>query len=336
MAKLVGVLNTSHVWIDRPAAAWEPVRESRRLRADVPHDTEAERIEKAKRVHTAKETLKAKLAEMKPDVLMIFGADQNENFPSPSLRVMPPITIYAGAEFTGRRYHDQDKTIPLPEGVEAIEGQQKVAGHPDLAKALLYGLYEEGFDAAYSLELPNPEVGIGHAWMNPLGYFTDYSIPTIPIVLNSIYAPCLSAARGVALGHALRKIVEAYPEDLRVVSIGSGGLWHTPGEADAWLNEDFDRIGMKHLEAGDITGWATHFDAYVVPSEDKSQAFDVPSRGASGVLPLMPGPQGGTREEIDWIAASAMAEGSPFTVADMINIYSSPIDCAFAYCDSVK
>jgi hypothetical protein len=62
----------------------------------------------------------------------------------------------------------------------------------------------------------------------------------------------------------------------------------------------------------------------------------VPSHGASGVLPLMPGPQGGTREEIDWIAASAMAEGSPFTIADMINIYSSPIDCAFAYCDSVK
>src|ERR1700722_11574534 len=123
MAKLVGVLNTSHVWIDRPAEAWEPVRESRRLRADVPQDTEEERFEKAKRVHAAKETLKAKLAEMKPDVLMIFGADQNENFPSSSLKVMPPITIYAGAEFSGKRYHDQDRTIPLPEGVEAIDGQ---------------------------------------------------------------------------------------------------------------------------------------------------------------------------------------------------------------------
>src|SRR5580698_5317027 len=157
MAKLVGVLNTSHVWIDRPAAAWEPVRQSRSLREDVPHDTEAERLEKAERVLAAKQTLKAKLAEMKPDVLVIFGADQNENFPSPSLRIMPPITIFAGAEFTGRTFYQHDTLIPLPEGVAPPEGQQKVTGHPDVAKALLYGLYEEGFDAAYSLELPNPE-----------------------------------------------------------------------------------------------------------------------------------------------------------------------------------
>lgn len=336
MAKLVGVLNTSHVWIDRPADVWDQVRQNRSLRSDVPQDTLEERREKAARVLAAKKTLRAKLAEMKPDVLLIFGADQSENFPSPSLKVMPLITVFAGAEFSGRRYHDQDKTIPLPEGVTPIDGQQTVPGHPDLAKALVYGLIAEGFDPAYSLELPNPEVGIGHAWMNPLGYWTDYSIPTIPIVLNSIYAPCLSGARAVALGHALRKILDRYPEDLRVVSVGSGGLWHTPGTADAWLNEEFDRIAIKHLEAGDIEGWAQHFDAYVVPEGDKSQAFDVPSRGASGILPLMPGPQGGTREELDWIAASSMAEGSPFTIVDVVNIYSSPIDVGFAYCDKVR
>jgi hypothetical protein len=335
MAKLVGVLNTSHVWIDRPAAVWDQVRQARDLRDDVPQDTEAEREEKAARVHAAKDILKAKLAEMRPDVLLVFGADQNENFPSPTLRVMPPVTVYAGEEFSGKRYHDQDKTIPLPEGVEKIDGQQTVPGHPDLAKAILYGLTNNGFDPAYSLALPNPEVGIGHAWMNPLGYFTDYSIPTIPIVLNSIYAPCLSGKRAIELGHALRKIIDEYPEDLRVVSIGSGGLWHTPGEPDSWLNEEFDEVGLKHLEVGDIKGWAAHFDSYVVPEDDRSQAFDVPSHGASG-LPLMPGPQGGTREELDWIAASSMAEGSPFTIADFVNIYSSPINFAMAYCDSVK
>jgi hypothetical protein len=336
MAKLVGVLNTSHVWIDRPAEVWDQTRQNRSLREDVPQDTLEERLEKATRILAAKNTMKDKLAELKPDVLIIFGADQNENFPSPTLRVMPPITIYAGAEFSGKRYHDQDKTIPLPEGVQPIEGQQKVPGHPDLAKALVFGLMAEGFDPAYSLELANPEVGIGHAWMNPLGYWTDYSIPTIPIVLNSIYAPCLTGSRAIALGHAMRKLIDQYPEDLRVVSIGSGGLWHTPGETDAWLNEEFDQVGIKHLEAGDIQGWAAHFDAYVVPEGDKSQAFDVPSHGASGILPLMPGPQGGTREELDWIAASSMAEGSPFTIVDVVNIYSSPIDAGFAYCDSVR
>ena len=335
MAKLVGVLNTSHVWIDRPADVWDNTRQSRKLRTDVPHDTLDERIDKATRVRIAKNTLKDKLAQLKPDVLLIFGADQSENFPSPSLRVMPLITIYAGEEFSGKRYQDSEK-LPLPEGIEPIDGHQKVPGHPELAKALIFGLMGQGFDPAYSLDLPNPEVGIGHAWMNPLGYWTDYSIPTIPIVLNSIYSPCLTGARAVALGHALRKIIDQYPEDLRVVSVGSGGLWHTPGAVDAWLNEEFDRTGMEHLSAGDITGWAAHFDAYSAPVDDKSQAFDVPSRGASGILPLMPGPQGGTREELDWIAASSMAEGSPFNIVDVVNIYSSPIDCAFAYCDQVR
>jgi len=34
-------------------------------------------------------------------------------------------------------------------------------------------------------------------------------------------------------------------------------------------------------------------------------------------------------------SASAMAEGSPFTIVDMFAAYSSPIDWAFAYCDDV-
>jgi hypothetical protein len=161
--------------------------------------------------------------------------------------------------------------------------------------------------------------------MNPLGYWTDDSIPPIRIVLHSIYAPCLAGARAVALGHSLRKIIDQSPADLRNRPVGSGGLWHTPGELDAWLNEEFDQIAIKHLEAGDIQGWVAHFDAYVVPDDDKSQAFDVPSRGASGILPLMPGPQGGTREELDWIPASSMAVGSPFTIVVVINIYASPI-----------
>lgn len=101
-----------------------------------------------------------------------------------------------------------------------------------------------------------------------------------------------------------------------------------------WLDSRHSPVGATSDSSR--TRWAAHFDAYVVPDDDKSQAFDVPSHGASGILPLMPGPQGGTREELDWITASSMAEGSPFTIVDVVNIYSSPINAAFVYCDEVR
>jgi hypothetical protein len=343
MAKLVGVINTSHQWIDRPAEFWDAIRQNRQLRADVPTDSLEERVAKAERVARAKQVLKDKMAELRPDVLVVVSGDQNENFPAPEFRVVPMITVFAGEDFSGFRYERGEAQMakafgwpspPAQSSTKEIEEQQVVNGHPELAKALLYGLVEEGFDPGFSLNLPNPERGLGHGWMYPLGYFTDYSIPAVPIVLNTIYAPCLTGRRSIQLGHALRKIVDQYPEDLRVVALSSGGLWHTPGEPEAWLDEEFDQANMNYLSTGDVAGWARNFDDY--DSEgDPSQPTDVASTGASG-LPAMPGPQGGTREELNWVVASAMAEGSPFTIVDMVNIYSSPINCAFAYCDSVK
>jgi len=344
VAKLVGVLNTSHKWIDRPAEIWDSIRQSRRLRADVPTDTLEERVVKAGRVAGATKVLKDKLAELEPDVLIVVSADQNENFPAPEFRVVPMVTVFAGAEFSGYRYERGEAMMAAALGFSSppavahtpeLDEQQSVPGHPALAKAILYGLVENGFDPSFSLNLPNPERGLGHGWMYPLGYFTDYSIPTVPLILNTIYAPCLTGARSLQLGQALRRIVEAYPEDLRVVAIASGGLWHTPGEPEAWLDEEFDQMNLKYLSDGNLAGWAHNFDAYEVPAGDPSQATDVASHSASG-LPAMPGPQGGTREELNWIVASAMADGSPFTVVDMVNIYSSPINCGLAYCDSVR
>ena len=53
--------------------------------------------------------------------------------------------------------------------------------------------------------------------------------------------------------------------DLRVGVVGSGGLWHTPGTKNAYLNEEFDGETLAFLKAGDGRGMAEHFDAYRVP-----------------------------------------------------------------------
>ena len=87
---------------------------------------------------------------------------------------------------------------------------------------------------------------------------------------------------------------------------------------------------LKYLEAGDIKGMAAHFDNYHIPEGDTSQFIGVRARQATG-MPGFGGPQGGTRETCNWIAAAAVAEGRPATVVDYVPIYSSPIGAGFAY-----
>jgi hypothetical protein len=323
MAQLMGVLDTSHVWIHRPIEEWDAVRAARKLRSDVPEENMEEKAAKYARVSAAVEVLRNKLKEMRPDALIIVGDDQSENF-SNEFTNLPTIAIYAGDEFAGRRYDG-----------ERGAAHQTVPVHRELAVGILTGLLERGFDPAFCLGLPNPEHGIGHAIMNPLGYFTDYTIPTVPILLNALFAPQITAHRANSLGHALRQIIEQFPEDMRVVVIGSGGLWHTTSHGyDTYLNEEFDNTGLDFLRTGDLKGWANHFDSYKVPDGDMSQFIGERRHDMTGMATIA-GPQFGTRETLNWIAASSVAEGSPFTVVDYVPIYSSPIGCTFAYCDTI-
>jgi hypothetical protein len=323
MAKLVGVLDTSHVWIHRPIEEWEAVRQARRLRDDVPLEDMNEKQAKYERVSAAVEVLKNKLEEMRPDALIVFGDDQSENFSNTFINI-PSIAVYVGETFEGRRYN-----------AERGEAHQSVSNNTALATSILTSLLGSGFDPAFCMGLPNPERGIGHAIMNPLGYFTDYSIPTVPILLNALFAPQVSGKRAHQLGLAVRKAVEAYPEDLRVVAIGSGGLWHTTSHGyNTYLNEEFDQQGLKLLSAGDLEGWASHFDDYQVAPDDMSQFIGERRDDMTG-MPTLGGPQFGTRETLNWIAASSMASGRPFHVVDYVPIYSSPIGATFAYCDEV-
>jgi hypothetical protein len=179
-----------------------------------------------------------------------------------------------------------------------------------------------------------------HAITNPMRSLTDLSLPIVPIMLNCYYAPQISAERSYQLGKAIRDVIEADPGDRRVVVIGSGGLWHTPGEQNVYIDEEFDRILLAHMCSGDIRAMARHFDDYKVPPGDTSQMLA--PRGArsealraagfeSTGLPAPAGPQGGTRETCCWIAAAAVADGHPATLVDYVPVYASPIGLGFAF-----
>jgi hypothetical protein len=313
MAILAGVVNMSHSpFCYMAPERWNDVRASRSLRADVPLDDVETNRAKAARVGAAFGTLKAQLAAMRADVLVVFGDDQLECF---DFRNYPAFAIYAGEKFHG--------------GL-AGGGSAGVPGHPPLAGALLTGLMRRGFDPAFSLDMPKPDRGIGHAFLRPAESLTDFTAPIVPVFLNCYYAPQPTAARCYQLGAAVREIIAEYPDGLRVAVVGSGGLWHTPRAKDAYLDETFDRALLAAMTAGDARAMARHFDDYRIPADDASQLVGAPGPGTTG-LPDAGGPRGGTRETCNWIAAAAVAEGRPATLVDYVPIYASPIGAGFAY-----
>ena len=313
MATLAGVFTMSHSpFCYMPPERWNEVRASRSLRRDVPADDVDTNRAKAARVAAAFATLRARLAAARPDVIVIFGDDQLECF---DFRNYPAFAIYAGEKFQGSL---------------AAGGSASVPGHPALAAALLTGLMRHGFDPAFSLDMPKPERGIGHAFLRPAESLTAFTTPIVPVFLNCYYAPQPTARRCCELGAAVRRVIDGHPEPLRVAIVGSGGLWHTPRAKDAYLDEAFDRAMLDAMLAGDAHRMARHFDEYVVPADDASQVVGAPGPGATG-LPDATGPRGGTRETCNWIAAAAVVDGSPATLLDYIPIYASPIGAAFAY-----
>jgi hypothetical protein len=334
VAQLAGVICTSHTpftILDLPR--WE---ETRTLRAGaggyaegLPVESHEELAAKRERIMAGRAVLAAKLREWKPDVLVIFGDDQLEQY---KLTNFPALGIYLGAEFAGFHVSPKDGPVfpgPWPDRPKTPDHWSTVPGHPALARALLMRLAARGFDLAFSLGLADPERGMGHAIMRPhLLLETNFSIPTVPMFVNCYYGPQPTAQRCYEYGRAVREIIDAYQEDLRVVVVGSGGLWHTPGAAKSILDENFDRMILGHVASGDALAMAAAFDAYPVvydPNDERSV------KDASGGTGIVTGLGHGTGETRNWIAAAATVDGAAGTVVDYIPVYASPVGIGFAY-----
>ena len=326
MAELVGVFQTAHTpFCYRRPEDWNQVRGARALRADVPLDDLEANRRKYARVQEGFAVLRRKLAEAAPDVIVVFGDDQLECF---DFSNYPAFSIYVGETFAGA-LTGEDTPIG---GLTSAQPPRKarLKGHRELGVALLTGLMRRGIDPAFCMDMPKPEEGIGHAIMRPAQSLTDLKTPIVPLLINCYYAPQPTAARCYQVGKAVREIIEEFPGGLRIALVGSGGLWHTPRKKEAWLNEAFDEALLGHMARGDIRAMAGCFDEYTVPAGDASQDITLRGREVTG-MPAFGGPQGGTRETCNWIAAAGAVEGTTATIVDRVPIYASPIDAAFAY-----
>ena len=330
MAELVGVYNASHSpFCFMPPDKWNDARALRSLRSDVPMDDLSENQRKAVRLQEALSTLRGRIVEARPDVAIVFASDQLESF---NLNNFPAIAVYAGDSFEGRALTEGVPASSLPAETKGSEPRIRLAGYPDLAASIVTGLIDSGFDPAFCMDMPNPARGVAHGLIWKAQSMTGVGMPIVPVLLNCHYPPQVSAYRCYQLGKAVRRIIEEDRSDLRVAVLGTGGLWHTPGARDAYLNEDFDRAVLGYLEVGDIEGMAAHFDNYAVPEGDLSQSQEGLGRETTGMRRAH-GPQGGTRQTCNWIAASAVSDRSPTVVVDYVPVYASPIGAAFTYCD---
>ena len=70
----------------------------------------------------------------------------------------------------------------------------------------------------------------------------------IPLAVNVVQYPPPTGQRCYDLGKAIRRAVDSYPEDMRVVVFGTGGMSHQiSGPRAGLINSKFDKAFLDNL-----------------------------------------------------------------------------------------
>ena len=327
MAELIGTFFHSHGGTTSiPGGLWGELRSGRPVREDVPIDDDATNLEKSARTHEGFRVLRDRIAELRPDVLVVFSDDQLECF---DFNNYPAFAVFVGEAF--KKVPD----LPVRAGPRPrAEPGFSFKGHPDLGKPDPNRRYAAWIYPAFCMDMPKPDRGIAGGIIRTAEELTDWQTPIVPIMMNVYFTPQPTGLRCYQFGKAVREVIDGYPDNLRIAVVALGGLWHTPNQKGAWLNEAFDRRTLDYLKAGDARGWRILRGA-TYPGDDPSQDIVTRRRQVTGMPSVGNGPQFGSRETCTWISAAAVSEGYPTTIIDYIPVYASPVGNAFAYCDQV-
>ena len=185
--------------------------------------------------------LRDHVAGLRPDVIVLVASD---HFHMLMMDNMPAFMIGKAPEM--RAGHPNEKRVF---GL----GPATVAGDPGLAAHLLGGRdLATGFDFAFS-----DEPWLDHSFLVPLLLLTpDLGIPVVPVFTNCNAPPIPTAARFAALGSYLGGAIRAYPQERRVLVVGSGHLAHELGGPRQFLGEspdpEFDQRAVSWMADGDL------------------------------------------------------------------------------------
>jgi protocatechuate 4,5-dioxygenase beta chain len=223
------------------------------------------------------------LAQERPDVVVVFSNDHGLNF---FLDKMPTFAVGAAGEY---RNEDEGWGIPV---------SHALAGDPNLSWHIINGLVADEFDITMCQDML-----VDHAITIPMALMWPGEgappVKIVPISINTVQHPLPSVARCLKLGRSVGHAIQSYPQDLRVLVVGTGGLSHQlDGERAGFINKEFDKLCMDKI-ASDPDA----LSAYSIPQL-------VEQAGAQGV------------ELLNWVAMrGALGE----TVREVHRNYHIPI-----------
>jgi protocatechuate 4,5-dioxygenase beta chain len=171
------------------------------------------------------------LAREQPDTVVVFSNDHGLNF---FLDKLPTFAVGAAPEY---RNEDEGWGIPV---------SRSVPGDPALSWHLINGLVGDGFDITMCQEML-----VDHAVTIPMSLMwpdLKWPVKIVPISINTVQHPLPSMARCLELGRSVGRALVSYPEDKKVLIVGTGGLSHQlDGKRAGFINKAFDKLCMDRL-----------------------------------------------------------------------------------------
>jgi len=230
------------------------------------------------------------LQKANPDVVVVFGDDQHEQFHDEN---MPTFAIYHGKSLPVVR----DNKLRSSGWKEAErQGWAETASEyetaPDLADHLIRSLVDAEFDIARCNKL-RAEVGVGHAFSFLYRRILPGSkLPMVPVMVNTYYPPNQpTPKRCYSFGQAVRKAIESWDSNKRVAIMASGGLSHVV------IDEEIDAMTIDGLK-----------------NKKPEKLFRLPRERLWG----------GTSEILNWVALAGAMEDRELKYFEYVTTYRSP------------
>lgn len=178
--------------------------------------------------HTALDRLGDVLERAAPDVVVIVGDDQAELFSSDN---QPAFAIFHGDEIvttTGKYTKSSPDWMQQVGKGFLMDDIYRLAAASKFGWELIERLVDMEVDVASVGGVKDPsKAGFGHAYGFIVKRLFRRSIPVVPVMLNTYFAPNVpSANRCYDVGRKLRAAIEAMPSDVKVAVVASGGLSH--------------------------------------------------------------------------------------------------------------
>ena len=242
--------------------------------------------------HRALQTLREVIAQAKLDVIVVVSNLHGIRREDPQ----PVFGVFRGDSLTVAKRSDQlaniEKKFVAGERRPVPKETLSMPGGRDLANHLIDTLIERDFDIACVDQLREGAV-LDDAFAFTYEFLLGGAVlPLVPFMLSRDLPNQATPKRCYDLGTALRQQIDAWPADLRVGLIASGGLSHQV------IDEDLDRKVTMALVDG---------DAQALRSLPRAQLNRAP----------------GTPEILNWITVAAAMAPKTMTLVDYLPCYRS-------------